>query len=236
MFVGVFGLTTFARAQVPGYQDPNTGLSPNTQTSSSSSSGTCSALSGIGNIICTIHQILDSIIPVLIALGVLYFVWGVVQYIIGGNEEAKSKGRERIIYGIIGFAVIIGVWGLVNIISSTFGLNGTVAPPIPTIGAVTGTCTFNPSNSKLQDLFGYISCIILKSFVPLVFALALAMFVWGVVQFVLNTSEEVKREKGKQFMLWGIVALTVMVCVWGLVSVLGRTFGVDTNYIPQVKQ
>jgi len=71
--------------------------------------------------------------------------------------------------------------------------------------------------------------------IPLIFALAVAMFVWGVVQFVINSSEEAKKEKGKQFMVWGIIALTVMVCVWGLVAILGNTFGVNTGFIPQVK-
>ena len=62
------------------------------------------------------------------------------------------------------------------------------------------------------------------------------MFIWGVVQYVINSGEEAKKDKGKQFMLWGLIALTVMVSVWGLVDILGATFGVDdTSVIPQVK-
>jgi len=61
------------------------------------------------------------------------------------------------------------------------------------------------------------------------------MFVWGVVQFVLNSDEEVKKEKGRQFMLWGIIALTVMISVWGLVAILGDTFKIKTNVLPQVQ-
>ena len=53
------------------------------------------------------------------------------------------------------------------------------------------------------------------------------------IYYVINTQDEAKREKGKQFMIWGIIALTVMVCVWGLVSVLGNTFGI-VNVIPKV--
>ena len=195
----------------------------------------CSSLTGIGKIICQIHQILNSIIPVLVALGVVYFVWGVVQYMIGGDEEAKKKGRSRIIYGIIGLAVIVSVWGFVNIIVNTFGLGGQT-PPLPTIGTSTGSCTLGTvvTDIKFQHLLVYITCIISTSVIPLIFALAVAMFVWGVVQFVINSDEEAKKEKGKQFMLWGIIALTVMVCVWGLVGILGNTFGIKTGFIPQV--
>ena len=61
------------------------------------------------------------------------------------------------------------------------------------------------------------------------------MFVWGVVQYVINADEESKKSKGKQFMIWGIIALTVMVSVWGLVKIVGDTFGIDSTFIPEVK-
>lgn len=192
----------------------------------------CASLSGIGKIICKINQILKAIIPALIALGLIYFIWGVVRYVIGGEEETKKKGREAMIYGIIGLAVIVGVWGLVNVITNTFGLGGGVVPPLATAPA--GTCTL-PPNPKLPQVLDYITCTLYKSVVPLIFALSLVMFIWGVVQFVINSGEEAKKEKGRQFMIWGIIALTVMACVWGLVALLGGTFGIDANFIPKVK-
>lgn len=90
------------------------------------------------------------------------------------------------------------------------------------------------ANPKFQDLLKYATCIINSAVIPLIFALAVASFVWGVVQFVLNPAEEAKREKGRQFMIWGIIALAVMVSVWGLVKILGTTFGIE-YVIPQVK-
>jgi uncharacterized membrane protein len=78
---------------------------------------------GIEWVICKIGSILNTIIPILIVLGVVYFVWGVITYMIGADEEAKKKGRDKIIYGIIGLVVIVGMWGLVRIVTSTFGLS-----------------------------------------------------------------------------------------------------------------
>lgn len=78
---------------------------------------------GVGKIICPIQDILNAIVPVLVALGVVYFVWGVVTYVIADGEEAKKAGRDRMIFGIIGFAVIIGLWGLVSIITNTFAID-----------------------------------------------------------------------------------------------------------------
>src|SRR5437763_1624353 len=70
-------------------------------------------------VLCRVGQFLNSIVPVLIALGVVYFVWGVITYVIASDEEAKKAGRDRIIFGIIGLAVIIGLWGLVNLLRNT---------------------------------------------------------------------------------------------------------------------
>lgn len=90
-------------------------------------------ITNIQGVLCKIAEILGAVLPVLIALGVVYFVWGVISYVIGGDEEAKKKGREKIIYGIIGLAVIIGMWGLVKILTGTFfngdPNTGLITPP-----------------------------------------------------------------------------------------------------------
>ena len=87
--------------------------------------------STLETILCRVGSILNLIIPFLIVLGVIYFAWGVISYVIGGDEEAKKKGRDRIIYGIIGLAVIVGVWGLVGILNRTFNTTtgGTITVP-----------------------------------------------------------------------------------------------------------
>ena len=194
----------------------------------------CTTLDGIGKLLCQAHRILNSVLPVLVALGVVYLVWGVVQYVIGDADEAKKKGRDTIIYGLIGLAVIIGLRGFVNIVVTTFDLGGVSAPTLQSLTGPAGTCSLAGS-PKFQDLLCYVTRIINDSVIPLIFALAVAMFVWGVVQFVINSSEEAKKDKGKQFMLWGIIALAVMLSVWGLVAILGDTFNIDTSLLPQVK-
>jgi len=94
-------------------------------------------------------------------------------------------------------------------------------------------CTL-AANPKLQDLLIYAGCIINKSVIPLIIAIAMVTFIWGVVQYVINSDEEAKKAKGKQFMIWGIIGLTVMVGVWGLVRIVGTTFGIE-YVIPQLK-
>lgn len=87
-------------------------------------------------LLCRVGQLLNAVVPVLIALGVLYFVWGVVQYVIASDEEAKAAGKDRIIYGIIGLAVIVGLWGLVSVLRNTFALDNTTNIQLPTVPVV----------------------------------------------------------------------------------------------------
>ncbi len=100
--------------------------------------------------------------------------------------------------------------------------------------ATTSLCTLAVNNPRLGDLLNYVTCIIVKSVVPLIFALAIVMFIWGVVQYVINNEEEAKRAQGRQFMIWGIIALTVMVSVWGLVNILATTFNIS-GFLPRLK-
>jgi hypothetical protein len=83
--------------------------------------------------ICKLNQIVSMLMPFLIALGVLYFVWGVITYMIASDEEAKSAGRNRVVFGIIGLVVIVGLWGLVRIVTNTFGLNNVTNITLPTV-------------------------------------------------------------------------------------------------------
>ena len=85
---------------------------------------------GIQDVICRIYSIIKIIIPVLILGAVAYFIWGIIQFVIAGDAEEKSAGRTMMINGIIGFAVILGLWGLVNILLSTFGVGNSAGPGI----------------------------------------------------------------------------------------------------------
>ncbi|HTE49053.1 MAG TPA: pilin [Candidatus Paceibacterota bacterium] len=89
------------------------------------------------SVVCKLNQIVGTVVPFLIALAVAYFIWGVISYVIGSDEEAKKKGRDKMIWGLIGLAAIVAVWGLVKILTTTFGVGGAtevVTPSLPDLG------------------------------------------------------------------------------------------------------
>ena len=83
--------------------------------------------------------------------------------------------------------------------------------------------TFNlldTSSSMLQGLIGTLTTV--------VFGAALLGFFWGLVKYIWGGADDDK-EKGKQIMIWGIIALFVMSSVWGIVRLLRTSLGVDSN-------
>ena len=62
----------------------------------------------------------------------------------------------------------------------------------------------------------------------MVFGLGLIYFFWGLVGLIRSSDKD--RENAKQRMLWGIVALFVMVAIGGILNFL-----IDTSGIPRDK-
>lgn len=71
------------------------------------------------------------LVPVLLAIAFLMFVWGIVNYfIIGASDPSKrNTGGEFLLWSLVGFVAIFSVWGLVNIVGNTFGLSPGGEPP-----------------------------------------------------------------------------------------------------------
>ena len=62
--------------------------------------------------------IINPIIGFMFAVAVAMFLYGIVEYIYGAdNEEKREVGKRHIIYGIIGIFVMVGVFGIMNLIS-----------------------------------------------------------------------------------------------------------------------
>ena len=75
------------------------------------------------------------LIPFIIGIGFLFFVWGMFQYFIAGgaNEESQEKGKSLMINATIGFVVIIVFFGIINMLTSSTGLEGQYIQNVPTV-------------------------------------------------------------------------------------------------------
>jgi hypothetical protein len=77
----------------------------------------------------------DVLIPFIIGIGFLVFVWGIFKYFIfgGANDEAKESGKSLIIWATVGFVVIIIFWGIINLLTESTGLANSELLNIPAI-------------------------------------------------------------------------------------------------------
>lgn len=82
-----------------------------------------------GQITVIINSVL---VPMVFAIAFIVFIWGVFTYFIAGghDSEKQEQGRNLILYGILGFFVMVAVWGLVNVLVGTFNLSST-PPQLP---------------------------------------------------------------------------------------------------------
>lgn len=69
---------------------------------------------------------------------------------------------------------------------------------------------------------------ILDQLVVFFISLAVVWFIWNVVRYTMSSDEDGK-SKAKSQMIWGIIAIAVIVSIWGLVGLLQTLFGVNTN-------
>lgn len=93
-----------------------------------------SCVTGICAIANNILFIVNSVlVPVLFAISFVVFLYGIARaYIFSSGEPVEvAKGHQLILWGVIGFVVMVSLWGLVNVVANTFGLAGGVAPMLP---------------------------------------------------------------------------------------------------------
>lgn len=67
-------------------------------------------------------EIIQPIIVLLFAVAIGYFLFGLMVFIKNpDNEESHEAGKKHMIWGVVGMAIMFGVYGLLNLINETVG-------------------------------------------------------------------------------------------------------------------
>ena len=86
---------------------------------------------------------------------------------------------------------------------------------------------------NLNDVLEWVLNLVNNYFIPLLVAIALLAFFWRNIVALAKKDELVQKAEIKWYLFWGVIALFVMVSVWGLVGILADAFGIR-NAIPQL--
>jgi hypothetical protein len=93
-----------------------------------------------------------AVVPFIFAIALVAFLWGVFQYFIAGgaDEEKRKTGRSFIIWGIIGFFVMVSIWGIVNLLVGTFNFGGQTRPSLPQFNGSSQGGNTNPGGTQIN--------------------------------------------------------------------------------------
>ncbi len=89
--------------------------------------------SNVESLLQFVQKTIGMLIPIVIGIAVLTFLWGIVKYVVAKDEDSQKEARSIILYGTVVLFVMVSIWGLVNLLDDTLGLSNQVpqGPGIP---------------------------------------------------------------------------------------------------------
>jgi hypothetical protein len=70
-----------------------------------------------------LDNIVNPVISLMLAVAVLYFLWGVFEFVRNAeSSEERKKGGIHMLWGAIGLFIMIAAYGILNLIKGTLGV------------------------------------------------------------------------------------------------------------------
>jgi len=86
----------------------------------------------------------------------------------------------------------------------------------------------------IREIARNIGKFLIGPLVSFLLVLSVALFIWGVIDFIRNAENSEARNKGKERIIWGLLALFFMVGFISVTGVFTRTFFQSDPIIPQL--
>jgi len=68
--------------------------------------------------------IVNPLILLLFGIALIVFLWGIFRFLSeSSSEEARETGKRNMLWGIVGMFIMVSVFGIINIILGTFGID-----------------------------------------------------------------------------------------------------------------
>lgn len=85
------------------------------------------------------------------------------------------------------------------------------------------------AEASVVTLMKSINRVIINPLIVFLFALAMVYFIYGLARYLLSPDNEEVRKTSKQQILWGIVGMFIMISVFGILSLIMNTFGIENK-------
>ena len=86
----------------------------------------------LGGFFTDIQSFINNVlIPLIFSIALLVFLYGTFKYFIAGsgNETTREEGKKFMLYAIIGFVLMVSIWGIVALVAGVIPAGGTIEPP-----------------------------------------------------------------------------------------------------------
>lgn len=92
------------------------------------------AVGTLEQIVQGIGRIVETLIPILLALALVVFFWGLIRYIfVDKGGEGANKAKGLMLWGLIALFVMVSVMGIIRLAQQTLGVSSETSIPAPTI-------------------------------------------------------------------------------------------------------
>ena len=97
--------------------------------------------------------------------------------------------------------------------------------------------SFQLAGSSFLGVINYLLSLI-NILNPILFTLAFLIFFWGLSKFILSSGSKDEVQKGKDYMLWGIAALFILLSFMAIINLASNDlgFGGVNGTPPQLNQ
>ena len=80
-----------------------------------------------------------------------------------------------------------------------------------------------------KDLVDFIILAFVKPLMVIIFGAAIVFFLWNILGVIRKSDQPEELAKFKSKVVWGVIAIAVMVSMWGLVRFFTDSLNLDTT-------
>lgn len=88
----------------------------------------------------------------------------------------------------------------------------------------------------LTNILNFVQTVV-RTLIPIAFGLAIVFFFYGLAQYIRSAGDPKKAAEGKSIMIYGTIAIAVMISIYGLAAWLQQLLGITptaTTTVPTV--
>ncbi len=92
---------------------------------------------GLQDTVQGLTKVVNMIIPLMIAVAVIAFIYGVIKYILAKGPQEQKEARNFLVWSVVGIFAILAVFGIARLLINLFGLSPQQLGPneVPTVSS-----------------------------------------------------------------------------------------------------